>query len=73
MLFPYHIHRHQFDGRSFWIAESDVLKGCAGQGNTRAEACEKLKQNELVWLQTAKELGIPIPSNQKKKEGEDDV
>lgn len=48
------------EDRAF-IAEVPELPGCAADGKTRREA---LKNAELViqeWIETAKELGHPIP------------
>lgn len=69
MLYSYKTHQERFSGRNFWIAESQVLKGCVGQGDTEEKACEELRQNELVWLEAAKDLGIPIPP-EKQHQGE---
>lgn len=44
-----------------FIAEVPELPGCAADGKTRAEA---LKAVEIViqeWIETARELGRPIP------------
>ena len=44
-----------------FIAEVPELPGCAADGKTRREA---LKNVEIVieeWMETAKELGRPIP------------
>jgi predicted RNase H-like HicB family nuclease len=44
-----------------FIAEVPELPGCAADGRTRREA---LKNAEVVireWIETAKELGRPIP------------
>lgn len=61
MKYPYHIYPMEANGHSFWVAESLSLKGCVGQGDTPDEACSELAQNENDWLETAQELGIPIP------------
>lgn len=52
----------------FWVAESKVLKGCVGQGDTAEEAISELEVNENEWIQTAKEYDIPIPEVTYKKE-----
>jgi hypothetical protein len=45
----------------FWIAESKVLKGCVGQGETLTCAISELEANENEWLDTAIKYGIAIP------------
>lgn len=42
----------------FWVAENPDLPGCVGQGDTEEQAIAELKENEKVWLETAKEFGI---------------
>ena len=39
-----------------------LLRGCVGQGATIEEAIVELEENERVWLETAKEFGVPIPA-----------
>lgn len=39
-----------------------LLRGCVGQGATTEEAIAELEENERVWLETAKEFGVPIPT-----------
>jgi predicted RNase H-like HicB family nuclease len=43
-----------------WVAESLVLKGCVGQGETMQEAMKELEINEGEWIK--KECGIPNES-----------
>lgn len=50
------------DEHEFWIAESKVLRGCVGQGDTIQEAITELEINEKEWIEAAEEEGIPIPS-----------
>ena len=61
MLYEANFYQMDVEGHVFWVAESRALKGCAGQGETFAEAAEELENNEQEWLVTAKEFGIPIP------------
>ena len=61
MKYPYNVYPLEANGHSIWVAESLSLKGCVGQGDTPDEACSELSQNENDWLETADELGIPIP------------
>ena len=45
-----------------WIAKSDNLKGCVGQGETAQEAVNELESNELEFINTAKQCGIKLPN-----------
>jgi predicted RNase H-like HicB family nuclease len=44
-----------------FIAEVPELAGCAADGATRQEALANAEQVISEWLETAKELGRPIP------------
>lgn len=55
------------DDRAFWMAGSKELGGCVGQGKTATEAINELALNEIEWIKTAKEYGIPIPKPNSKK------
>lgn len=61
MKYPYKTYMMEVEGHSFWVAESEDLKGCVGQADSLEEAVKALEENESVWLETAKEEGIPIP------------
>lgn len=37
------------------------LKGCHSYGATREEALKNIAEAIALWLETARELGIPIP------------
>ena len=41
-----------------------ALKGCHSWGATRAEARQHIKEAVALWLESAKELGIPIPDRE---------
>jgi predicted RNase H-like HicB family nuclease len=43
------------------IAEVPELAGCAGDGSTRQEALANVEIVIAEWLETARELGRPIP------------
>lgn len=62
MKYPYDVKRTQVEGRSFWIARSNTLKGCVGQGDSIEEAVLELQLNEDAWIETAKDINIPIPN-----------
>lgn len=44
-----------------FIAEVPELTGCAADGPTYQEALSNVEMVILEWLETAKELGRPIP------------
>jgi predicted RNase H-like HicB family nuclease len=44
-----------------FIAEVPELSGCAGDGATYSEALANLDVIIQEWIETAKELGRPIP------------
>jgi len=48
------------DDQSF-IAEAPELPGCAADGTTYQEALTNLEVIIQEWIETAKELGRPIP------------
>ena len=62
MLYPFRVYQSRAEQHVFWVAKSALLKGCVGQGETAAEAVSELEANELEWIATAKEVGIPIPA-----------
>jgi predicted RNase H-like HicB family nuclease len=52
----------------YWSAEDDAfiaevpeLPGCAADGATRMEALESVETVIREWIETARELGRPIP------------
>jgi len=44
-----------------FIAEAPELAGCAADGTTRKEALANVETVISEWIDTAKELGHPIP------------
>jgi predicted RNase H-like HicB family nuclease len=44
-----------------FIAEVPELSGCAADGSTRQEAVANAELAIAEWLETARELGRPIP------------
>ena len=44
-----------------FIAEVPELPGCLADGKTYESALKNVRQISREWLQTAKELGRPIP------------
>lgn len=61
MKYEANIYQTQVEDHVFWVAESKVLKGCVGQGDSSQDAISELESNEEEWLDTALEVGIPIP------------
>ena len=59
--YPFTVTFHENEGHKYWVASSSALKGCVGQGETAEEATAELSFNETEWLETAEEVGIPIP------------
>lgn len=49
------------DDDQAFIAEVPELPGCAADGKTYKEAVENVEGIIQEWLETAKELGRPIP------------
>lgn len=45
-----------------FVAEVPELPGCAADGKTHKEALANLEVIIREWMQTAKELGRPIPA-----------
>ena len=44
-----------------YIAEVPELAGCMADGTTAKEALQKVEQIAQEWIETAQELGRPIP------------
>ena len=61
MKYEFEVYQMEVEDHLFWVAKSKRLKGCVGQGETTAEAISELEGNEIEWLETAKQCGIPIP------------
>ena len=45
-----------------FIAEVPELPGCMADGETRMEALSNAEQIISEWIETAKEMGRPIPT-----------
>ncbi len=61
MNYGFVLQKMKVEDHVFWIAKSNDLKGCVGQGETAEEAIAELSINEAEWIATAKECGIEIP------------
>lgn len=44
-----------------FVAEAPELSGCASRGSTQEAALAGLKEAIRLWVETAKELGHPVP------------
>ena len=64
MKYPFYTYIDETDSHVYWVAKSRILKGCIGQGDTESAAIDELAINETNWLETAREFGITIPTNQ---------
>ena len=54
MIYPFHVYRAYTGDDFFWVASSDVLLGCIGQGRTARAAIRELRGNERAWVKFAK-------------------
>ena len=61
MKYPFHVFQTEVEDHLFWVAKSNYLKGCVGQGDALPDALAELEENEKAWLETAEELDMPIP------------
>jgi predicted RNase H-like HicB family nuclease len=60
-MFKYELNIYWSDEDQAFIAEVPELPGCAADGKTYKEAVEKVEGIIQEWIETAKELGRPIP------------
>ena len=57
----YEIILYWSDEDAAFIAEVPELPGCVADGSTRQEALAKVETVISEWLETARELGRPVP------------
>jgi predicted RNase H-like HicB family nuclease len=57
----YHINLFWSAEDDCWIADVPDLRPCSAHGDTPAEAIAEAEIAIELWLETAKELGLPIP------------
>jgi predicted RNase H-like HicB family nuclease len=57
----YEINLYWSDEDAAFIAEVPELPGCAADGTTRREALANVELVTSEWLETARELGRPVP------------
>ena len=43
MKYPFSVFQTEIEHHIFWIAKSNLLKGCVGQGDTQEEAIKELE------------------------------
>ena len=60
-MFKYELNIFWSDEDQAFIAEVPELPGCAADGKTYKEAVENVEGIIQEWIETAKELGRPIP------------
>lgn len=57
----YHINLFWNPRSDRWIADVPDLRGCSAHGRTPAEAAAEAQEAIALWLETAREEGLPIP------------
>jgi predicted RNase H-like HicB family nuclease len=57
----YHINVFWSDEDGCWIADVPDLRTCSAHGPTPAEAVAEAEEAIALWLDTARDEGIPIP------------
>ena len=57
----YHINIFYGDADECYIADIPDLRSCSAFGETPTEALHELEIAKTLWLEAAKETGIPIP------------
>ena len=60
-LFKYEINIYWSKEDEAFIAEVPELPGCAADGETYQEALANVERVVEEWIETAKEIGRPIP------------
>ena len=57
----YHINLFWSDEDDCWIADVPDLRYCSAHGNTPSEAVAEVRRAIQLWLETARDEGVPIP------------
>ena len=59
---------HKYEVIIYWsneddtfVAEAPELPGCSAHGDTKASALQNVEQAIDLWIDTARELGDPVP------------
>ncbi|MEH2332088.1 type II toxin-antitoxin system HicB family antitoxin [Nostoc sp.] len=61
MMFRYEIILYWSELDQAFIAEVPELSGCAADGDTYQEALHNIELVVQEWIETAKDLGRPVP------------
>jgi predicted RNase H-like HicB family nuclease len=61
MTAHYHINVFWSDEDACWIANVPDLRYCSAHGDTPAEAAAEVQVAMELWLETARDEGLPIP------------
>jgi len=48
-------------GQTSFVADVPELPGCMAHGSSHAEALNNAEQAIALWIETAQELGNPVP------------
>lgn len=59
--YPFNVKKMTVEDHSFYVVESNILKGCVAQGDTLCGALMLFSELENEWLETAQKHNIPIP------------
>ena len=62
MTAHYHIDVFWSDEDDCWIANVPDLKYCSAHGDTPAEAAAEAEVAMALWMDVARDTGIPIPT-----------
>jgi len=57
----YHVNVFWYEPDGCWVADVPDLKSCSAFGDTRLEALTEVQIAMELWLDVAKERGLPIP------------
>ncbi len=57
----YHINIFYSEADEGYIADIPDLRSCSAFGETPAEALQELEIAKNLWLEAAKQTGVPIP------------
>ena len=57
----YHMNVFWSDEDRCWIADVPDLRGCSAHGRTPAEAAREAEEAMALWIETAREEGLPVP------------
>jgi predicted RNase H-like HicB family nuclease len=61
-MMKYEVIIYWSDADQAFVAEVPELPGCMAEGRTKASALKAIDRVAREWIQTAKELGRPIPA-----------